>query len=359
MDAIVEGPNFEFATETREELLYNKDKLLANGDRWETGARPAARTGRALPMIVDPIVFYLFAAILLGSAAMVVSARNPVHSVLFLILAFFNAAGLFLIAGAEFLAMILVIVYVGAVAVLFLFVVMMLDIDFAAVARGLPALRAGRRGGRRGAVRRTGRRAVAAGSSRRTQPTLRLSPTPAGRAATPRRSGGCSTPTTSSCSRLPGLILLVAMIGAIVLTLARPAGHRGGRTSRASRRAPVGRHAGDGAGARSAPACSELGICRPKVDRSAGRAMRRTSTIRQRGPLSMQHWHACRRARPLPGRQRDPAGARHVRHLPEPQERHHHPDVDRADPARGQPQPGRVLRRAGRPGRARCSRCSC
>jgi len=77
------------------------------------------------------LFFDLFSLILLGSAAMVVTSRNPVHSVLFLILAFFNAAALFLIAGAEFLAMILVIVYVGAVAVLFLFVVMMLDVNFA------------------------------------------------------------------------------------------------------------------------------------------------------------------------------------------------------------------------------------
>ena len=81
--------------------------------------------------MIAAIAFYVFAAILLVSAGMVVSARNPVHSVLFLILAFFNAAALFLLAGAEFLAMILVIVYVGAVAVLFLFVVMMLDINFA------------------------------------------------------------------------------------------------------------------------------------------------------------------------------------------------------------------------------------
>jgi NADH-quinone oxidoreductase subunit J len=86
-------------------------------------------------MIVN-IAFYVFALILLASAAMVVTARNPVHSVLFLILAFFNAAALFLIAGAEFLAMILVIVYVGAVAVLFLFVVMMLDVDFAELRSG-------------------------------------------------------------------------------------------------------------------------------------------------------------------------------------------------------------------------------
>src|SRR5215472_16057121 len=87
-------------------------------------------------MIVQTILFYVFAAIAVASGALVVSARNPVHSVLFLILAFFNAAGLFVLIGAEFLAMILVIVYVGAVAVLFLFVVMMLDIDFAQLRSG-------------------------------------------------------------------------------------------------------------------------------------------------------------------------------------------------------------------------------
>src|ERR1700741_2400595 len=82
------------------------------------------------------LAFYLFAAVLIASAVMVIAARNPVHSVLFLILAFFNAAGLFVLAGGEVLAMILVVVYVGAVAVLFLFVVMMLDIDFAELKRG-------------------------------------------------------------------------------------------------------------------------------------------------------------------------------------------------------------------------------
>ncbi len=87
--------------------------------------------------MITQLAFYLFATVLVLSAVMVVSARNPVHSVLFLILAFFNAAGLFLIAGAEFLAMILVIVYVGAVAVLFLFVVMMLDVNFNQVREGL------------------------------------------------------------------------------------------------------------------------------------------------------------------------------------------------------------------------------
>jgi NADH-quinone oxidoreductase subunit J len=87
-------------------------------------------------VILPAIMFYLFSAVAIASGVMVVSARNPVHSVLFLILAFFNAAGLFVLMGAEFLAMILVIVYVGAVAVLFLFVVMMLDIDFAQLRTG-------------------------------------------------------------------------------------------------------------------------------------------------------------------------------------------------------------------------------
>jgi NADH-quinone oxidoreductase subunit J len=87
-------------------------------------------------MIINAIFFYLFAGVCIASATMVVTARNPVHSVLFLILAFVNAAGLFMLLGAEFLAMILIVVYVGAVAVLFLFVVMMLDVDFAELRQG-------------------------------------------------------------------------------------------------------------------------------------------------------------------------------------------------------------------------------
>jgi NADH-quinone oxidoreductase subunit J len=87
-------------------------------------------------MTVTAAFFYLFAGVAIASAFMVIAARNPVYSVLFLILAFFNAAGLFVLMGAEFLAMILVIVYVGAVAVLFLFVVMMLDVDFAELRQG-------------------------------------------------------------------------------------------------------------------------------------------------------------------------------------------------------------------------------
>jgi NADH-quinone oxidoreductase subunit J len=87
-------------------------------------------------MIVPMLVFYLFSAVAVAAGVMVISARNPVHSVLFLILAFFNAAGLFVLIGAELLAMILVIVYVGAVAVLFMFVVMMLDINFVRLREG-------------------------------------------------------------------------------------------------------------------------------------------------------------------------------------------------------------------------------
>jgi NADH-quinone oxidoreductase subunit J len=87
-------------------------------------------------MIIQAIFFYLFAGITVASAVMVISSKNPVHSVLFLILAFVNAAGLFVLLGAEFLAMILIVVYVGAVAVLFLFVVMMLDVDFAELRQG-------------------------------------------------------------------------------------------------------------------------------------------------------------------------------------------------------------------------------
>lgn len=87
-------------------------------------------------MIVQALAFYLFATVTVASAVLVITAKNPVHSVLFLILAFFNTAGLFILLGAEFLAMLLVVVYVGAVAVLFLFVVMMLDINFVELRQG-------------------------------------------------------------------------------------------------------------------------------------------------------------------------------------------------------------------------------
>src|ERR687890_823034 len=87
-------------------------------------------------MIIPALFFYRFAGACVASAVMVIASRNPVHSVLFLILAFVNAAGLFILLSAEFLAMILVVVYVGAVAVLFLFVIMMLDVDFAELRQG-------------------------------------------------------------------------------------------------------------------------------------------------------------------------------------------------------------------------------
>jgi NADH-quinone oxidoreductase subunit J len=167
--------------------------------------------------MIAALAFYLFAAILIASAVMVVTARNPVHSVLFLILAFFNAAALFLIAGAEFLAMILVIVYVGAVAVLFLFVVMMLDVNFAELRGGfqryLPV------GATIGAVLFIELVMVVGGWQIAPDTAAsRFSPTPLG------------VHNTAALGRLiytdyvflfqaAGLVLLVAMIGAIVLTL--------------------------------------------------------------------------------------------------------------------------------------------
>ena len=161
--------------------------------------------------------FYLFAAVLIASAVMVVTSRNPVHSVLFLILAFFNAAALFLIAGAEFLAMILVIVYVGAVAVLFLFVVMMLDVDFAALREGFQ--RYAPVGGVVGAILLL-ELLLVFGTWQFAQDSagLRLNPMPAGVDNT-RALGRILYTDHVWLFQMAGLILLVAMIGAIVLTL--------------------------------------------------------------------------------------------------------------------------------------------
>jgi NADH-quinone oxidoreductase subunit J len=167
--------------------------------------------------MLQALAFYLFSAILIASAVMVIAARNPVHSVLFLILAFFNAAGLFVLLGAEFLAMILVVVYVGAVAVLFLFVVMMLDIDFAELKKG--ALQYLPFGGLIGLILVA--ELVMAGSVWVAKPAV----TAALSHATP---PGVSN--TVALGRIlytdyvyyfqiAGLVLLVAMIGAIVLTL--------------------------------------------------------------------------------------------------------------------------------------------
>jgi NADH-quinone oxidoreductase subunit J len=177
-------------------------------------------------MILAPIMFYLFALVAIASGVMVVSARNPVHSVLFLILAFFNAAGLFVLMGAEFLAMILVIVYVGAVAVLFLFVVMMLDIDFAQLRSGamkyLPV------GLLVGVILFAelifvfGSWAISPSVSAVAAAPL---PTAAGFSNT-RALGNLLYTRYIFAFQVAGLILLVAMIGAIVLTLRHRVGTR-------------------------------------------------------------------------------------------------------------------------------------
>ncbi len=166
--------------------------------------------------MIAAIAFYIFAAVLIASAALVVSSRNPVHSVLFLILAFFNAAGLFLLAGAEFLAMILVIVYVGAVAVLFLFVVMMLDVNFDQMREGVQ--RYAPIGAAVGAVLFLELLVTVAGWHFVPTTTLHLnSATPAGISNTAAL-GQLIYTNYIFLFQSAGLILLVAMIGAIVLT---------------------------------------------------------------------------------------------------------------------------------------------
>jgi NADH-quinone oxidoreductase subunit J len=166
--------------------------------------------------MIATVFFYIFSVILLASAAMVVSARNTVHAVLFLILAFFNAAALFVIAGAEFLAMVLVIVYVGAVAVLFLFVVMMLDIDFSQLRSGfqryMPV------GAAVGAVLLIELVTLYLGwSFAPDAATLRLSPAPS--MSNTQAIGNILYTYYILPFQASGLVLLVAMIGAIVLTL--------------------------------------------------------------------------------------------------------------------------------------------
>jgi NADH-quinone oxidoreductase subunit J len=166
--------------------------------------------------MITTLAFYLFSAILLGSAAAVITSRNPVHSVLFLILAFFNAAALFLIAGAEFLAMILVIVYVGAVAVLFLFVVMMLDVNFSALREGFQ--RYAPIGATVGAILFAELALVLGGWQFAPEASvLRLSTTP-GNVENTRALGRLIYTDYVFLFQVAGLILMVAMIGAIVLT---------------------------------------------------------------------------------------------------------------------------------------------
>jgi NADH-quinone oxidoreductase subunit J len=168
-------------------------------------------------MALQALAFYLLAATTVVAGLAVISAKNPVHSVLFLISAFFSAAGLFVLLGAEFLAMILVVVYVGAVAVLFLFVVMMLDVDFSAL--------------RQGSVRYLPIGAVVAGVL--TVEMILVSASVAANGAAAKSDG--PTPISSVTNaeaigrvlytdyvyffQIAGLVLLVAMIGAIVLTL--------------------------------------------------------------------------------------------------------------------------------------------
>ena len=167
--------------------------------------------------MIATIGFYVFAVILLASATMVVTARNPVHSVLFLILAFFNAAALFLIAGAEFLAMILIIVYVGAVAVLFLFVVMMLDVNFAELREGIQ--RYAPIGLVVGLILLFELGLVLTGwHFAPSAAEIRMSPTPTALTNTAAL-GNVLYTRYIFLFQLAGLILLVAMIGAIVLTL--------------------------------------------------------------------------------------------------------------------------------------------
>jgi NADH-quinone oxidoreductase subunit J len=170
-------------------------------------------------MIIQALFFYLFAAITVASAAMVIFSRNPVHSVLFLILAFVNAAGLFVLIGAEFIALILIIVYVGAVAVLFLFVVMMLDVDFAELRQGflnyLPI------GGMIGLVLFVELATVLAGWAIGPDVGKAITaPIPAADQISNTQALGLVLYTRYVYFfQAAGVILLVAMIGAIVLTL--------------------------------------------------------------------------------------------------------------------------------------------
>ncbi len=170
-------------------------------------------------MMVAAAFFYLFAAMTVASGFMVITVRNPVHAVLFLILAFFNAAGLFLLLGAEFIAMILVIVYVGAVAVLFLFVVMMLDVDFAELRAGFMKLLPV--GAAVGIVLLAELILVAGQWTALAPAVMKLkSPIPdAAQVSNTEAIGRVLYTDYVFFFEVAGLILLVAMIGAIVLTL--------------------------------------------------------------------------------------------------------------------------------------------
>ena len=248
---------------------------------------------------------------------MVISARNPVHSVLFLILAFFNSAGLFVLLGAEFLALILVVVYVGAVAVLFLFVVMMLDVDFVELRQGFLQLPADRRAGRHRARWIELLLVVLGGWVDRARHhggahvVLPITGASIGPFPTPRRSATCSTPATSSSSRSGGLVLLVAMIGAIVLTLQAQAERQAAGRCRARWRDPNTPEVG---GRSPARLTKDMRGQSPDYEEINEGPDRRTMEI------GLSHYLTV--AAIL-------FTHRRVRHLPQPQERHHHPDVGR------------------------------
>lgn len=184
--------------------------------------------------MIATIAFYLFATLTIASAIAVIFARNPVHSVLWLILSFFNAAGLMLLVGAEFIAMLLVIVYVGAVAVLFLFVVMMLDIDFASLrsgfTRNLPF-------GIIIALVLLAEIGIAV-SAWQAGPTLSGHAIPAATQPNIVALGQLLYSRYLFAFELAGLILLVAMVGAIVLTHRRRGDLRTPKASRQIRRRP-------------------------------------------------------------------------------------------------------------------------
>ena len=191
-------------------------------------------------MVIQTLAFYLFSIITVVAAVMVISARNPVHSVLFLILAFFNSAGLFVLLGAEFLAMVMVVVYVGAVAVLFMFVVMMLDVNIAELRQGflqyLPL------GGIVGLVLLMELAVVAGGFVFSPEVSERFAapiPVPSDIANT-EALGNIIYTKYVYFFQAAGIILLVAMIGAIVLTHRSREGTRKQRISNQVNRRPEG-----------------------------------------------------------------------------------------------------------------------
>ena len=186
-------------------------------------------------MILQPLFFYLFSAVTVAAAFMVIAAKNPVHSVLFLILAFVNSAGLFILLGAEFLAMILVVVYVGAVAVLFLFVVMMLDVDFAEFRQGflqyLPI------GALVGTILLVELVMVLGGALLAPESVAAPTP-PIDEVSNTAAIGALLYTRYIFFFQMAGLVLLVAMIGAIVLTLRHKVGIKRQDIARQNARTP-------------------------------------------------------------------------------------------------------------------------